>query len=66
MTDEKISFKTVPENIVRKKIINLDGSKATPNNDISVNILKSAVDIHLSCITKLSPSTCNKYHLSIK
>ena len=29
MTDEKISFKIVTEDIVRKKIINLDGSKAT-------------------------------------
>ena len=25
--------------------MNLDGSKATPNGDISANILKSAVDI---------------------
>ena len=28
--------------------MNLDGSKATPNGDISVNILKSTVDIQLA------------------
>ena len=53
MTDEKISFKIVAEDIVRKKVMNLDGSKTTPNGDVSVNILKSAIDIHLPCITNI-------------
>ena len=32
--------------------MDLDGSKATPTDDISVDILKSNVDIHLPYITK--------------
>ena len=32
--------------------MDLDGSKATPTGDISVDILKSNVDIHLPYITK--------------
>ena len=47
MIDEKFYFKTVSEDIVRKEIMNLDGSKATSNGDISVNLLKSTVDIQL-------------------
>ena len=31
----------------------MDGSKATPNGSISVNILKSTVDIHLPYITSI-------------
>ena len=52
-------FKFVTEDLVRKKIMNLDGSKATPIGDISVDILKSTVDIHLPFIT-------NSIHLSIE
>ena len=33
--------------------MNLDGSKATPNGDISINIFKSTVDIHLPYITNI-------------
>ena len=43
---KKSSFKFVTEDLVRKEIMNLDGSKATPIGDISVDILKT-VDIHL-------------------
>ena len=35
---------------VRKEIMNVDGSKATPIGDISADILKSTVDIHLPFI----------------
>ena len=47
------------EDLVREEIMNLDGSKATPIGDISVDILKSTVDIHLSFIT-------NSINLSIE
>ena len=53
MTDEKISFKIVTEDIVRKNVMNLDCSKATPNGDIPVNILKSAAGSHLPCIANI-------------
>ena len=38
------------EDQLRGEIINLGGSKATPIGDISVDILKSTVDIHLTFI----------------
>ena len=47
MTNKKFSFKFVTEDLVREEIMNLDGSNATPIDDISVDILKSTVDIHL-------------------
>ena len=50
MTNKKFSFKFVTEDLVREEIKNLDGSKAIPNGDISVDILKSNVDIHLPFI----------------
>ena len=59
MTNEKFSFKFVREDQVREEIKNLDGFKATPIGDISVDILKSTVDIHLPFIT-------NSINLSIE
>ena len=59
MTNKKFSFEFVTEDLVRKEIMNLDGSKATPIGDISVDILKSTVDIHLPFIT-------NSINLSIE
>ena len=53
MTEEKFSFEFVREDIVTKEVMNLDGSKAILNGDISINILKSTIDIHLTCITKV-------------
>ena len=50
MTNEKFSFKFVMEDQVREVIMNLDSSKATPISDISGDILKSTIDIHLSFI----------------
>ena len=43
----------------REEVMNLDSSKATPTGDISVDVLKSTVDIHLPYIT-------NSINLSIK
>ena len=33
--------------------MNLDGSKATPNGNMSINILKSTVDIYLPFMTNI-------------
>ena len=54
MTNDKFSFKFVMEDQVREVITNLDSSKATPFGDISVDILKSTADIHLSFSINLS------------
>ena len=43
----------------REGVMNLDSSKATPTGDISVDILKSTVDIHLLYVT-------NSINLSIE
>ena len=51
MANEKFSFQFVTQDQVREEIMNLDGSKATPIGDITVDILKSTVDIHLPFIT---------------
>ena len=47
------------ENLVREEVMNLDGSKATPIGDVSVDILKSTADIHFPFIT-------NSINLSIE
>ena len=39
------------EDQVKEEILNLDGYKATPIGDVSVDILKSTGDIHLPFIT---------------
>ena len=52
-TNEKFSFQPVPEDLVHKIILSLDGSKATPVGDIPADMLKSAVYIHLLFITKI-------------
>ena len=59
MTNKKFSFEFVTEDLARKEIVNLGGSKATPIGDISADIFKSTVDIHL-------PFTTNSINLSIK
>ena len=51
MTNKTFSFESVMKDLVREEIMNLDGSKATPIGDTSVDILKSTVDIHLPFIT---------------
>ena len=52
-TNEKFSFRTVPNDLVREIILSLDGSKATLVGDIPADMLKSTVDIHLPFITKI-------------
>ena len=47
------------EDQAREEIMDLDGSKATPIGDISLDILKSTVDIHI-------PFIRNSINLSIK
>ena len=59
MTNEKFSFELVMEDLVREEIMNLDGSEASPIGYISVDTLKSTVDIHLRFIT-------NSINLSIE
>ena len=59
MTDKNFSFEFVSKDVVRKKIMNLDASKITPNGDFSINILKSTFDIHL-------PYLANIINLSIE
>ena len=54
ITNEKFSFNFLTEDQVRELIMNLDSSKATPIGDISVDILKSTADIHLSFSINLS------------
>ena len=51
MTNKKFFFQFVTEDQVREDIMNLDGSKATPIGDISVDILKSTAGIHFPFIT---------------
>ena len=51
ITNKKFSFEFVTEDLVREEIMNPDGSNATPIGDISADILKSTVDIHLPFIT---------------
>ena len=51
MTNKNFSFELVMEDLVREEIMNLDGSEASPIGYISVDTLKSTVDIHLRFIT---------------
>ena len=60
MTNEKFSFKFVTEDLGKEETMILAGSKATPIGDISVDILKSAVDIHLPFITNSMNSSIEK------
>ena len=59
ITNQKFSFKFVTEDLLREKIMNLGGSKATRIGDISIDVLRSTVDIHLPYIT-------NSINLSIE
>ena len=51
--NRNFSFQEVNEGQVRTIISKLDCSKAIPNGDIPVNILKSAIDIHINVLTNL-------------
>ena len=50
---EKFTFTEETEDQVRKEILHLDGSNATPVGDIAGDILKLTVDVPLSTITKV-------------
>ena len=51
-TIKKFSFQQVTEEQVRQVILSIDGSKATPVWDIPADMLKVALDIHLSLMWK--------------
>ena len=52
-SDKKFSFQQVTEGHVRQVILSIDGSKATVVGDIPADMLKVALDIHISLITKI-------------
>ena len=52
-TTEKLSFRNVKDDEVRKFIVNLNGSKATPVRDIPTDMLKLSIDIHLPIMTQI-------------
>ena len=49
----KSSFCNVKDDVVRKFIMNLDGSKATPVGDIPTDMLKQTIDIHLPIMIQI-------------
>ena len=53
---------------MRKFIINLDGSKATPIGDKPTNMLKQRIDIHLPIMTQIINMSIdnNCYHDDLK
>ena len=50
---KKFSFQKVTESDVRKIILRLDCSKATPSGDIPANMLKETINIHVQCLTRI-------------
>ena len=52
-TTEKFSFCNVKDDVVRKFIVNLDGSKATPVGDIPTDMLKQTIDIYLPTMIQI-------------
>ena len=51
------SFHETTEDETRKEISKLDGSKATPFGDVPAEMLKSAIDVHVSLLTKIINSS---------
>ena len=51
------SFHETSEDETRKEISKLDGSKATPFGDFPAEMLKSAIDVHVSLLTKIINSS---------
>ena len=53
---------------MRKFIMNLDGSKATPVGDIPIDMLKQTIDIHLPIMTQIINMSIdnNCYHDDLK
>ena len=52
-TTEKFSFCDMEDDEVRKFIVNLEGSKATPVGHIPTDMLKQTIDIHLPIMTQI-------------
>ena len=52
-TTEKFFFRNVRDDELRTFIINLDDSKTTPVGDISTDMLKQTVDLHLPIMTQI-------------
>ena len=52
MTD-LFSFHEITEDEIQKQISKLDGSKATPVDDIPTEMLKSAIDADVSLLIKI-------------
>ena len=50
-------FRGITEDEIRKEISKLDGSKATPVDDIPAEMLKSTTDVHVSLLTKIINSS---------
>ena len=50
-------FHGITEDEIRKEISKLDGSKATPVDDIPAEMLKSTTDVHVSLLTKIINSS---------
>ena len=60
---EKFSFHHVKYDEVRKLIMNVDGSKATPVGDIHIDMLKQTIRIHLPVMTQtINMSIDNNYY----
>ena len=52
-TSDNFSFHEISEGEALREILRLDGTKSTPVGDIPVEMLKSAIDIHASILTKI-------------
>ena len=52
-----LSFHEITEDEIRKEISKLDGSKATLVGDIPAEMLKSAIDVHVSLLIKIINSS---------
>ena len=50
-------FHEITEDEIRKEISKLDGSKATPVDDIPAEMLKSTIDVHVSLLRKIINSS---------
>ena len=51
------SFHEITEDEIRKEMLKLDGSEATPVDDIPAEMLKSTTDVHISLLTKIINSS---------
>ena len=52
-----MTFLEITKDEIRKEISRLDGAKAIPIGDISAEMLKSTIDVHVSLLTKIINSS---------